>query len=338
MPAGQLGVSTYIVPPLAIVMGLICLRRGAGAARDRRRRDLPGRASRSAGAASRRSAAARSDPRYRDAGKSARIVRWVCRRPTLYQARTIPFRAFCRVCPTLTGAVRLHTHHAVRRARTQENCGCQDPPQAARQDPCPVLPHRRRRLAHQARRSRHRRDRQVPPDRGALVHRDRLGPRAVLARRRRTADRAGRRAAEAHRRLGHLQGREGCQEHHPHQGRARAVRRRREEEAGSEAEGREAGQGRGAPSRRRVEAPVAEAPAADEAVAAPIEDDIVEAEAPPPTSCRRGRCRARGAAEPRLRRDASRPPKTRSTRPRVREPTPTRPPPTSAAEADADKA
>ncbi len=43
----------------------------------------------------------------------------------------------------------------------------QDSPEAPRQDPCAVLPHRRCGLPHQARRSRDRGDRQVPPHRGA---------------------------------------------------------------------------------------------------------------------------------------------------------------------------
>ena len=60
----------------------------------------------------------------------------------------------------------------------------------------PVLPRRRRRLPQEARRQGHRGDRQVPPQGGALVHRGRLRPGAVLARRRRAAVR-GRRGASS---------------------------------------------------------------------------------------------------------------------------------------------
>ena len=52
---------------------------------------------------------------------------------------------------------------------SRRNCVCRNPPQAARQNPCPVLPHRRRRLAHQARRAP--RDAKSRPK--PLVHRDR---------------------------------------------------------------------------------------------------------------------------------------------------------------------
>lgn len=84
------------------------------------------------------------------------MISRVLYRPTLYQARRTPL-SFRRVC---TPRSRL----SVRQLTTfQENCGCQDSSQASRQDPCAVLPHRRRRLAHQARRSRDRGDRQVPP-------------------------------------------------------------------------------------------------------------------------------------------------------------------------------
>ncbi len=124
------------------------------------------------------------------------MVVWVPASDPLSDADDLHLELSCRVCPTHTGAVRPSTHTLWR------TFVCQDPPQAARQDPRPVLPHRRRRLAHQARRSRDRRDRQVPPDRAPVVHRDRLGPRPVLARRRRAADRAGHRAAEASRATG----------------------------------------------------------------------------------------------------------------------------------------
>ena len=60
------------------------------------------------------------------------------------------------------------------------------------QDAQPAVPHRRRRRPHQAGRSRDRGDRQVPPQGGPLAHRGRLRAGAVLARRRRAADRAGR--------------------------------------------------------------------------------------------------------------------------------------------------
>ena len=91
--------------------------------------------------------------------------------------------------------------------------GCQDQADAHGQDPCAVLPHRRRRLAHQARRPGDRGDRQVPPHPGALAHRGRLRARAVLARRRRAADRAGRRDPEDHRRLAEVQGPAGRRGH-----------------------------------------------------------------------------------------------------------------------------
>ena len=83
----------------------------------------------------------------------------------------------------------------MRHAGDFHNRGCQDQAQAHGQDPRAVLPHRRRRRAHQARRPGDRGDRQVPPEGGALAHRGRLRAGAVLARRRRPADRAGRRAS-----------------------------------------------------------------------------------------------------------------------------------------------
>ena len=95
---------------------------------------------------------------------------------------------------------RAHPTGNARRGHPQQTSGedphrgHQDPSQASRQDPPAVLPHRRRRLAHQARRPRDRGDRQVPPHRGALAHRGQLRACPVLARRRRAADRAGRRA------------------------------------------------------------------------------------------------------------------------------------------------
>ena len=49
-------------------------------------------------------------------------------------------------------------------------------------------------------------DRQVPPQGGALAHRGRLRAGAVLARRRRAADRARRRHPQGHRRLAEVQG------------------------------------------------------------------------------------------------------------------------------------
>ena len=103
--------------------------------------------------------------------------------------------------------------HPARRSRSFLHRGCQDQADAHGQDPCAVLPHRRRRLAHQARRPGHRGDRQVPPHRRALAHRGRLRPRAVLALRRRAADRAGRRAPEGHRRLAEVQGPAGRRGH-----------------------------------------------------------------------------------------------------------------------------
>ena len=83
-------------------------------------------------------------------------------------------------------------------------------------------------------------DRQVPPHRGALVHRGRLRARAVLARRRRPADRAGRRAPQDHRRLAEVQGparpAEGTlRVAAPKAGQARAVFEAAGKEAGSAA-------------------------------------------------------------------------------------------------------
>ena len=95
---------------------------------------------------------------YRHAAKSARMVsRVLTARPSI--RRTEPHELPPSVHPTLTAVSSPTSQHF------QENRGCQDPSQAPRQDPRAVLPHRRRRLAHQARRSRDRGDRQVPPHR-----------------------------------------------------------------------------------------------------------------------------------------------------------------------------
>ena len=110
-------------------------------------------------------------------------------------------------------ALTLHEH-----ARRHHTRGRQDSPEAHGQDPCAVLPRRRRRLPQEAGRSGHRGDREVPPQGGALADRGHLRPGAVLARCRRPADRGRRGAPQDHRRLADVQGPAGHRGHLAGQG------------------------------------------------------------------------------------------------------------------------
>src|SRR3954468_23875617 len=97
--------------------------------------------------------------------------------------RELPALAQCRTEPRPTGplsvsgwpaepTVRCPTWRArpttVENPRRHHTRGRQDSPEADGEDPFAVLPHRPRRLAHQARRPRHRGDREVPPEGRAL--------------------------------------------------------------------------------------------------------------------------------------------------------------------------
>ncbi len=292
MPAGQLGVTTYLVPPLVILAGLVVFQEVPDRSGDHRRRALPGRRRPLAPPPIPSGTQECSMSRPHDSGRYGRFSPEFGRmfpnfggRPVPSASRGLsqwlvgpaasdplircpaPSRASAECAPTLAATGSPHI-----KVNTQENCGCQDPSQAPGQDPCAVLPHRRRRLAHQARRSRDRGDRQVPPHRGALVHRGRLRARAVLARRRRAADRAGRRDAEAHGRLGQVQGRRGRGQHRPGQGAEGRLRGRREEEARRSSPRRE--KPKAAPLPRR---PRAEAEAADEHATEADNPDVLAA-------------------------------------------------------------
>ena len=119
----------------------------------------------------------------------------------------------------------------------------QDPFEAPGQGPGAAVPHRRRRLPQEARRPGDRGDRQVPPQGGPVVHRRRLRPGAVLAGRRRSAERRSGAAPEDHRRLAEVQGPAGPGGH-PQGGRAQA-RQARDLQRGPQ------GRGQGAQGRRR---------------------------------------------------------------------------------------
>ena len=178
--------------------------------------------------------------------------------------------------------------------------GRQDPSEAHGQDPRSVLPCRRHGLAHQARWPGDRGDRQVPPHRRAVGHRDRLRPRAALAEHRRPADRGRRGAAEGHRRLAEVQGPPRCRGH--------PAGRRAEEEQ----EGALRGRGRRCrwlqPGRQGHPGPQEGRPA----------------KAAAPEGCRGSRCRgpAAEAPAPRLRLPRLPLPRPRPRRPRS-PPTPT---------------
>ena len=100
-----------------------------------------------------------------------------------------------------------------RSARSINQRGRQDQAEAARQDPPAVLPDRRRRRPHPPQRQGDRDDRQVPPEGRAEPHRGQLRAGAVLAGRRRAADRAGAAPAGGHRRLAEVQGPAGRRGH-----------------------------------------------------------------------------------------------------------------------------
>ena len=84
--------------------------------------------------------------------------------------------------------------------------GRQDPASADGQDPQPAVPHRRRQLAHQARRQGDRVHWHLPAQGAPLDHRGQLRARAVLAVRRRPAERAGPASSGEDRRLAEVQG------------------------------------------------------------------------------------------------------------------------------------
>ena len=133
----------------------------------------------------------------------------------------------------------------------------------------PLLPRRRRRQPHQARRPVDRDDRQVPPQGRPVVHRDRQRARPLLAARRRPADRGRRGAAQGDRHLAGVQGparaaadagrrAEGRQEGHLRDRRARppprASTRSRRQEGPSRQEG-PGQEGRGRSGRGRARQP-----------------------------------------------------------------------------------
>ena len=83
VPAGQLGISTYIVPPIAIARRVARLQRGADRARDHRRRALPGR--------SRAQPASSEAARSAGCGPAATIRRSrASRRPTVASTTPVP--------------------------------------------------------------------------------------------------------------------------------------------------------------------------------------------------------------------------------------------------------
>ena len=106
----------------------------------------------------------------------------------LAEWRAVPVRPLSRLDPdayTRASAPRAEPSRSRRAHYTEEETttsGRQDSSEAHGQDPCTVLPRRRHGLAHQARWPGHRGDRQVPPHRGAVAHRDRHGARPLLAR------------------------------------------------------------------------------------------------------------------------------------------------------------
>ena len=162
-----------------------------------------------------------------------------------------------------------------REPRRHHTRGRQDQSEAHGQDPCAVLPHRRRRLAHQARRPGHRGDRQVPPQAGALADRGQLRAGAVLARRRRAADRARRGDPQDHRRLAEVQGPAGHRGH-PAGGRAQAATRPSSSTRRSRTPPASRRPGR-PPGRRRA---AKKAAPADEAPVAPPAEEKPAAETP----------------------------------------------------------
>ena len=121
--------------------------------------------------------------------------------------------------------------HGPNRARTRSDhtSGSQDPSQAHGQDPCTLLPRRRRRRPQTPRRPGHRGDRQVPSHGGSLSHRDRLRARSVLALRWRPAHTAGAHPVEDHGGLAEVQG--SARGRGPAQG--QELRRRRDAAQGS---------------------------------------------------------------------------------------------------------
>src|SRR5664280_1701226 len=98
-------------------------------------------------------------------------------------------------------------------AQENHTRGCQDPSEAARQDPLTALPHRRHGLAQQARWPGDRRDRALPPEERPVGDPRQLRAGTVLARRRRPADRGRRRAVQALRRLAGVHGRQDAVRH-----------------------------------------------------------------------------------------------------------------------------
>src|SRR5699024_9825429 len=101
----------------------------------------------------------------------------------LSPARSVPLTRSLQ-CPSRTPLLvptRSADPHHTQLSRRHHNRGRQDPFEAPGQGPGAAVPHRRRRLAQEARRPGDRGDRQVPPQGEPVVHRRRLRPGRVLA-------------------------------------------------------------------------------------------------------------------------------------------------------------
>ena len=187
-------------------------------------------------------------------------------------------------CPTRAAAPAVEHH---RRPQGEvHHRGCQDQARPARQDPRAVLPRRRRRCPHPPQRPGDRVHRQVPPEVRPQRDRDQLRSRAVLAERRRAADRVRAVAAEGDRGLAEVQGPAGRRGHAAgpegqagQEGAVRvgAVRRRwRRRTVGDHAEAsrrlrRAHERPAEKPAERTARAPAEAAPAAEAADAAAVE-------------------------------------------------------------------
>ena len=168
-------------------------------------------------------AAARLGPTTRpDPTHTGRAVRTACAAPVWHNGRLV---SGARPAPSNPDASPVHPsslrHNPTCRSRSpartgrgagddrnrsETHCGRKDPAPADGQDPQPAVPHRRRRLAHQARRSGDRVRRDLPPEGRPFGDRGQVGPGPVLALRRRAAERGRPAAAGEDRRLAEVQG------------------------------------------------------------------------------------------------------------------------------------